>query len=112
MWGNKGKSRALLETTAVLPMSYNAGSYSLAEFGGRGCDGAVGNEEGGSFEYILNSDFPGGSGGKIAACNAEDLGSICGSGKPPGGGNGNPLQYSGLENSMDEGAGLQSMGSP
>ena len=88
MWGNKGKSRALLETTAVLPMSYNAGSYSLAEFGGRGCDGAVGNEEGGSFEYILNSDFPGGSGGKIAACNAEDLGSICGSGKPPGG---NPL---------------------
>ena len=41
---------------------------------------------------------------------SADVGSICGSGKSPGGVNGNPLQYSCLENSMDEGANLQSMG--
>ena len=42
-----------------------------------------------------------GSTGKESACNAGDLGSIPGSGRSPGEGNGNPLQYSGLENSMD-----------
>ena len=46
-------------------------------------------------------DFPGGSDGKESACNAGDLGSIPGSGWSPGGGNGNPLQSSGLENSLD-----------
>ena len=45
--------------------------------------------------------FYGGSDGKETACNAGDLGSIPGSGRPPGVGNGNPLQYSCLENSMD-----------
>ena len=39
-----------------------------------------------------------------SACNAGDLGSIPGSGRSPGGGNGYPLQYSCLENSMDRGA--------
>ena len=48
--------------------------------------------------------FPGGSGGKESACNAGDLGSIPGSGRFPGEGNGNPLQYSCLENYMDRGA--------
>ena len=48
--------------------------------------------------------FPGGSVGKASACNAEDLGLIPGSGSSPGEGNGNPLQYSCLENSMDGGA--------
>ena len=47
---------------------------------------------------------PGGSDGKESACNARDLGSIPGSGRSPGGGNGNLLQYSCLENSMDRGA--------
>ena len=47
--------------------------------------------------------FPGGSDGKLSACNAGDLGSIPGSGRSPGEGNGNPLQYSCLENSMDRG---------
>ena len=42
--------------------------------------------------------------GKVSACNAEDLGLIHGSGRSPGGGNGNPLQYPCLENSMDGGA--------
>jgi len=45
--------------------------------------------------------FPGGLDGKEPACNAGDLGSILGLGRSPGAGNGNPLQYSGLENSMD-----------
>ena len=42
--------------------------------------------------------FPGGSEVKASACNAGDLGSIPGSGRSPSEGNGNPLQYSGLEN--------------
>ena len=50
------------------------------------------------------TSFPGGSEGKASACNAGDLGSIPGSGRSPGGGNGNPLQYSCRENPMDRGA--------
>ena len=45
--------------------------------------------------------FSGDSAGKESACNAGDLGSIPGLGRSPGEGNGYPLQYSGLENSMD-----------
>ena len=41
---------------------------------------------------------------KASACNAGDLGSIPGLGRSPGEGNGNPLQYSCLENPMDRGA--------
>ena len=66
--------------------------------------------------------FPGGLEVKASACNAGDLGSILGLGRSPGEGNGNPLQFSCLENPMDGGAwwatvhgekpgGLQSMGS-
>ena len=44
---------------------------------------------------------PGGSDGKMSACNAGDPGSIPELGRSPGEGNGNPLQYSCLENSMD-----------
>ena len=50
--------------------------------------------------------FPGGSDGKVSAYNAGDLGSIPGSGRSPGEGNGNPLQYSYLEHPMDGGAWL------
>ena len=50
------------------------------------------------------SGFPGGSDGKESACNAADLGSIPGLGRFPGDGNGNPLQYSCLENPKDRGA--------
>ena len=58
--------------------------------------------------------FPGGSSGKESACNAGDLGLIPGSGRAPGEGNSNPLQYSCLENPMNRGepSMLQSMGSP
>ena len=44
---------------------------------------------------------PGDSAGKESACNVGDLGSVPGLGRSPGEGNGYPLQYSGLENSMD-----------
>ena len=58
-------------------------------------------------------DFPGGSDGKASVYNAGDLGLIPESGRFPGEGNGNPLQYSYLENPMDGGAWcrLPSMGS-
>ena len=45
--------------------------------------------------------FPFGSASKESACNAGDLGSIPGLGRFPGEGKGYPIQYSGLENSMD-----------
>ena len=49
-------------------------------------------------------DLPGGSDGKESTCNAGYSGSIPGLGRSPGEGNGYPLQYSCLENSMDTGA--------
>ena len=52
---------------------------------------------------VYKKDFPGGSGGKESTCNAGDLGLIPGLGRSPGEGNGNPLQYSCLENSVDGG---------
>ena len=52
----------------------------------------------------LYKGFPGGSDGKGSAYNAGDPGSIPGLGRSPGEGNGNPLQYSCLENPMDRGA--------
>ena len=45
--------------------------------------------------------FPGGLAGKESVCNAGDLGSIPGLGRSPGEGKGYPVQYSGLENSME-----------
>ena len=51
--------------------------------------------------FILNLDFPGTSDGKESACSTVDPGSIPGSGRSPGGGNGNPLQCSCLENPKD-----------
>ena len=62
--------------------------------------------------YSLDHSFPGGSEVKVSSCNAGDLGSIPGLGRSPREGNGNPLQYSCLENPMDgEAWGPQSMGS-
>ena len=62
---------------------------------------ARGNEISISKRY---KDFPGGSDGKASAYNVGNPGSIPGSGRSPGEGNGNPLRYSGPENPMDEGA--------
>ena len=55
-------------------------------------------------EISIHQGFPGGSEVKASACNAGDLGSIPGLGRSPGEGNGNPLQYSCLENPMDGGS--------
>ena len=61
----------------------------------------------GNFVFNSNSlDFPDGSSGKWSACNSGDTGhsdSIPGLQRFPGGGNGNPLQFSCLKNSMDRG---------
>ena len=67
----------------------------------KGCPGCFLKEE--TFTCELKG-FPSGSEGKASACDAEDPGSIPGSGRSPGEGNGNPLQYSCLENPMDRGA--------
>ena len=61
--------------------------------------------------FLLNKTnnpkgVPGGSDCKESACNAGDLGLINGSGRFPGAGNGNPLQYSCLRNPMDRGTWL------
>ena len=52
----------------------------------------------------MTDGFPGGSDGKESAHNAGDLDSVPAPGRSPGEENGNPLQYSCLENSMDRGA--------
>ena len=51
----------------------------------------------------IQGEFPGGSDSKESTCNAGNVSSIPGSGTSPGEGNGNPFQYSCLENSMDSG---------
>ena len=53
---------------------------------------------------FINVDFPGSSDSKVSAYNVGDPGSIPGSGRFPGEGNGKPLQYSWLESPMDGGA--------
>ena len=60
----------------------------------------------------ISVGFPGGSDGKEPACNSGDLGSMPWLGRSSGEGNDHPLQYSGLEYSMDKKPGrLQSTGS-
>ena len=61
----------------------------------------------------VNGCFPGASDSKRSACSDRDPGSIPGLGRSPGEGNGNPLQYSCLENAMDGGdwQAMKSMGS-
>ena len=60
-------------------------------------------------DFVINPaatmGFPSGSDGKASACSGGDPGSILGMGRSPGGGHGNTLQYSCLENLMDKGAG-------
>ena len=53
--------------------------------------------------YVVRLKLTGGSDGKASAYNAGDLASVPGSGRAPAEGNGNPLQYSCLENPMDRG---------
>ena len=60
--------------------------------------------EGIGYPHQYSWGFSGGSDGKESTCNEGDLGSVLGLGRYPGKGNGYPLQYFGLENSMDRGA--------
>ena len=53
---------------------------------------------------FMDCSFPGGSDSKESACNAGNPGLVPGLGRSPGEGNGNPLQYSFLENYVDRGA--------
>ena len=68
----------------------------------RGGEGRINRESSTDIHTLPCS--PGGSDGKASACSAGDLGSIPGSGRSAGEGNGNPVQYSCLENSVDRGA--------
>ena len=86
-------SRGKMETRVFRPWSLQS---QRVECRGPGRHGA-------GFANLLMG-FPGGSEVKAPACNAGDLGSIPGSERFPGEGNGNPLQYSCLENPMDRGA--------
>ena len=84
---NKGKRLRILFTLKLLTSEV----VELIAFRFGPCEG-------------ISWGFSSGSDGKESACNAGDLGSIPGSGRSPGEGNGSPLQYSCLENSMDRGA--------
>ena len=57
-----------------------------------------------TFSFLRYLGWFGSSSGKESACNARDLGLIPGLGRSPGGGHGNTLQYSCLENPIDRGA--------
>ena len=67
------------------------------------CGTKVKQQRWGSAGFANYLPGPGGSDGKVSAHKAGDPGLIPGSGRSPGEGNGNPLQYSYLANSMDEG---------
>ena len=54
--------------------------------------------------FDVKCSFPGGSEGTVSACSVGDLCSVPGLGRPPGEGNGTPLQYPCLKNPMDRGA--------
>ena len=69
-------------------MEYQVKGFEIGDFSGL-------------FRWAMG--FPGGSEVKASACNAGNLGSVPGSGRSPREGNGNPLQYSCLENPMDGG---------
>ena len=80
------------------------GQRSLAGYSPRGRKESDMTEWLSTAQHRTTLVFPGGSDGKDSAWNEGDLGSIPGSGRSPGEGNGNPLQYSCLENPMDRGA--------
>ena len=66
--------------------------------------GAIAFSDPNELDHTNYKGFPHSSVGKESACNAGDLGLIPGSGRSPGEGNGNPLQYLCLENPIDRGA--------
>ena len=90
----------------ALPMltTYNSvGKESTCNAGDPGLIPGLGRSagEGTGYSTQVFLGLPCGSAGKESTCNAGDLGSISGLGRSPGEGKGYPLQYSGLESSMD-----------
>ena len=85
--------RERLPTPVFWPGEFH-GQRNLAGYSPWGCKESNMTEQ-------LSLCFPCGSAGKESACNAGNLGSIPGLGRSPGEGKGYPLQYSGLENSID-----------
>ena len=77
--------------------------FSL-EIGGGSC------RKGRFIPFLQARGFPGGSDGKESACNAGELGLIPGLRRSPGGGHGNPLQYSCLENGQSNQTGYSPWG--
>ena len=98
--GHRGGSTGLIQVLDTPPWRpQGCGHIS----GGKACVTHTSPFMGNRLEARLRKPlgFPGGSAGKESACNEGDLGFIPGSGRFPGEGRDYPLQYSGLENSMD-----------
>ena len=94
-WGHKRVGHDLAVPTTLLPNGHPSAWVCLL---------AKCSLMGDSNILLIAKGFPPSSVGKESACNAGDQGSIPGSGRSSGEGNGNPLQYSCLENPMDRGA--------
>ena len=88
-----GQSIGVSASAPVLPMN-------IQDWSPLGWTGWISLQSKGLTRVFSNTTVHG-SAGKESTCNAGDLGSIPGLGRSPGGGKGYPLQYSGLENSMD-----------
>ena len=103
--GNRIKCKSLRRTEVVSLVGRPAG---LGRSQGLGAASQLGTEPSHllDFQLVLPPPwgFLGSSDSKESTCNAGDTGSIPGSGRSLGGGHGNPLQYSCLENAMDRGA--------
>ena len=103
-WG--GQSIGTSASSSVLPMNiqdwFPLGLTGLISLQSKGLSRVFSN----CFAWIqlAQPSFPSDSDGEKSACNAGDPSSIPGSGRSPGEGNGNPLQYSCLENHLDRGA--------
>ena len=82
-----------------IPFHFKLGRASICWV--LGCGASLNHQ---SFYESGEEGFPGGSNGKESACNTGDPDLTPGSGRSPGGGHGNPLQHSCLENPMDRGA--------
>ena len=94
-WGCKESGHGFPHSSVGKESTCNAGDPGLVPGSARSAG------EGNRLPTPVCLGFPGGSGGKESAYSSGDLGSIPGLRRSPGEGNGYPLQYSGLENSMD-----------
>ena len=94
-WGRRPSTHFCLSAASALLEEMGVAEEGDFEFNGRGL-----------VERWVWLDLPitRGPGGKASACNAGDMNLIPGSGRSPGEGNGNPLQYICLENSINSGA--------